>query len=734
MSQDTTLKKLQVVLTGNTQQLQTAMNQAQQATNRATGQIEKGLSKVDSAFKKVAKAAATYISVRALVNFGKSCVELGSDLSEVQNVVDTTFGSMSSSVDAFAKDAIKQFGLSETAAKRYSSTMGAMLKSMGLNQQQTLSMSTTLAGLAGDMASFYNISTDEAFSKIRSGISGETEPLKQLGINLSVANLEAYALSQGITKSYQSMTQAEQAILRYNYLLKSTTDAQGDFAKTSESWANQVRILKENFNSLKATIGQGLIMALTPVIKLINTLLEGLQKLAERFKLLMAVVTGQDLNEVFGTGTSGADASENLTADMGAVSGYAADTSDSVEDIADGMEDAAKQAKKFLLSFDEIHKLEGSDETKTTADSDKINSLIDASALSGLDEASAKMDEFKSGLPMSDEEIDALKQQFQPIIDVWENEIWPRVQNIGEKLGEFYENHLKGFFESVGDLVSTLWEDVLKPFTKWLADTGIPKLIELVGKLTDTAKGVTDVASGVIDSVTGTLTGDEAKRAEGGQKINEGNWGAMHGYVGFWAWLADVTGVSKDLFGVDNAQQALDEAWAQTSSDQKLHQWLSELDPVIGELLDPYDLLQYVTPEMESRKENGTLTAEDMLSILNQKYNPWGDYQYAIHWGEVTGEIPEEILDVFREQLEMMNQEQNVYGNTNPPVGGDNTNPPEDDKLTKKDFMDYMDRLVEAITAETESDLIIDGVVAGTQLIKKYLANNMTKNPEVTVV
>lgn len=107
-----------------------------------------------------------------------------------------------------------------------------MLKSSGVAQNAASDMSVALAGLAGDIASFYNIDTDTAFYKIRAGISGEIEPLKQLGINMSVANMSAYALANGITKSWTSMTQAEQATLRYNYLMSVTKDAQGDFART----------------------------------------------------------------------------------------------------------------------------------------------------------------------------------------------------------------------------------------------------------------------------------------------------------------------------------------------------------------------------------------------------------------------------------------------------------------------------------------------------------------------
>ncbi|NCB09077.1 MAG: hypothetical protein EOM73_13050, partial [Bacteroidia bacterium] len=178
----------------------------------------------------------------AMAAAGGYAIKMASDLSEVQNVVDTTFGANTETINKWAKDAGTAFGLSELEAKKYTSTLGAMTKSMGLTDGQTLEMSEGLAGLTGDMSSFYNLDHDEAFDKIRAGISGETEPLKQLGINMSVANLEAYALSEGITTSYDAMSEAEKVTLRYNYLMQATADAQGDFAKTSGSLANQTRI------------------------------------------------------------------------------------------------------------------------------------------------------------------------------------------------------------------------------------------------------------------------------------------------------------------------------------------------------------------------------------------------------------------------------------------------------------------------------------------------------------
>lgn len=200
---------------------------------------------------------------KGLISIGKQSVNTASNLQEVQNVVDVTFGEGAGQVDAWAKAASKSYGLSELAAKQYTGTMGAMLKSMGLADGEVLKMSTSLTGLAADFASFYNITSEEAFTKIRAGLSGEIEPLRQLGINMSIANLEAYALSQGIEKSYASMSQAEQAALRYSYLLSVSADAQGDFARTADSLANAIRITSMNVERVGAGIGKELLPAVT---------------------------------------------------------------------------------------------------------------------------------------------------------------------------------------------------------------------------------------------------------------------------------------------------------------------------------------------------------------------------------------------------------------------------------------------------------------------------------------
>ncbi len=218
-------------------------------------------------------------------------IELASDLTEVQNVVDTTFGDGAAQIYIWADAAAESFGISTLAAQQYTGTMGAMLKSMGLTQSEVASMSTAMVGLAGDMASFYNLDVERAFEKIRSGISGETEPLKQLGINMSVANLEAYALSEGIEKAYKNMTEAEKATLRYNYLMSVTADAQGDFAKTSDSYANQQRIAQLNMENMAAALGEKLLPQINELTSKFNSEIPQIGKSIETIGNIIGDVT-----------------------------------------------------------------------------------------------------------------------------------------------------------------------------------------------------------------------------------------------------------------------------------------------------------------------------------------------------------------------------------------------------------------------------------------------------------
>nr|DAV47986.1 MAG TPA: minor tail protein [Caudoviricetes sp.] len=325
------------------------------------------------------KTAIGFKAIRGLANLGKSAIGFGSDITEIENVVDVSFGSMADEAYKFASTAKEQFGLSELAAKQYSGTMMAMMKSSGVAQDAASKMSISLAGLAGDIASFYNIDTDTAFQKIRSGISGEIEPLRQLGINLSVANMEAYALSRGITTSYNAMSQAEKVALRYNYLMSVTGDVQGDFVRTSGTWANQVRLLTLNFQSLSAVIGQGLIAGILPAIQALNALMSKLMQAANVFRNFMYVLMGKKLK---GSQSGVSDIVSNL----GGIETAG-------DDASSGLDDATSSAKKLkkalsVLPFDQLNQLTDNSDNSGTASKSLGSGLGDlADSFAGIQDS-----------------------------------------------------------------------------------------------------------------------------------------------------------------------------------------------------------------------------------------------------------------------------------------------------------------------------------------------------------
>lgn len=258
---------------------------------------------IKSKFNVLNSTLARGLSLAALVAVGKKCLELSSDLVEVENVVETTFGKSSNIINEFAESALKNFGLTELQAKKYVSTLGAIAKASGESEDATLQMSTNLTKLTADVASFFNYDYDTAFNKIRSGLTGETEPLKDLGVVMTVANLEQYRLAQGIKTSYSEMSSAEQMALRYNYIMQALTDTQGDFNKTQASWANQLRVLQGQAQQLGAILGNLLQKVLYPVLSVVNVILS------------KAVAMGNVLAKAFGFDTKTITESQSVTSE-----------------------------------------------------------------------------------------------------------------------------------------------------------------------------------------------------------------------------------------------------------------------------------------------------------------------------------------------------------------------------------------------------------------------------------
>lgn len=287
-------------------------------------------------------------AVSTLINFGRECVELGSNVSEVQNVVDVAFGDMTDKVEQFADTAIEKFGMSQLAAKKTASTYMAMAKGMGVAEDAASDMAISLASMTGDVASFYNISQELADTKLKSVFTGETESLKELGVVMTQANLQAFALRQGITKEISAMTQAEQVALRYGFVMDALSLAQGDFARTADSWANQTRVLSMLWQEFMSIVGETLITVLTPLIKVANQIVSNLISVANTVNAVVSTVFGGANKQISQTAENAGDVGDAIS---GAV--------DNQNALTNATKETAKAQRAMLAGFDEIQKLGG---------------------------------------------------------------------------------------------------------------------------------------------------------------------------------------------------------------------------------------------------------------------------------------------------------------------------------------------------------------------------------------
>lgn len=253
--------------------------------------LERDLNKISRKFKQTGKRLSTQLTL-PIGLAGAASIKLASDFEESMNKVQVAFGGASGEVENFAKTTLKSFGIAEGTALDMAATFGDMATSMGLSQSQAASMSTKMVGLAGDLASFKNIRIDVANTALASIFTGETESLKKLGIVMTEANLQQFAMEQGITKSIKSMSQAEKVQLRYQYVTAKTANAQGDFARTGGGAANQMRVFQESLKELGQQFGQIVLPLFTRGVKALNAMIERFRGMSDTGKQVVVVVAG----------------------------------------------------------------------------------------------------------------------------------------------------------------------------------------------------------------------------------------------------------------------------------------------------------------------------------------------------------------------------------------------------------------------------------------------------------
>ena len=474
-------------------------------TRMDTNGVQKGVSAIKQSFnglgsavKKIGLLIGGAFAVGKLVQFGKECVELGSDLAEVQNVVDVTFTTMSDKVNEFAKNAMTSAGLSETMAKRYVGTFGAMSKSFGFSEAQAYDMSTALTQLTGDVASFYNISQDLAYIKLKSVFTGETETLKDLGVVMSQSALDQYALANGYGKTTSEMTEQEKVALRLAFVQKQLSAASGDFIRTSDSWANQVRVMQLQLQSLKATVGQGLINIFTPILKVINILLGKLATLANAFKSFTELITGKKSSG--STSSSGA----GLTGDVSGVQdtadayGQAADNAgklaDSTEDVADATKDAAKAAKGYLSPLDEINRYSTQDASSTASKTPSTSGSGSGGGGTSLPSAVSNVDYGK--MAEGETALDKISKSAEKLAKLLKK-LWKPFQDAWKKEGKNTIDAAQIALSGIAKLAKSVGRSLVEV---WTNGTGTTMLTTMLRIAQNVLKTIGDIASGFADA------------------------------------------------------------------------------------------------------------------------------------------------------------------------------------------------------------------------------------------
>ena len=443
---------------------------------RGIDQISGQLGGLKSVLGKIGGMIAAAFAVREVARFGAACIELGSNVAEVQNVVDVSFGSMAYKMEEFADTAITSFGMSKLAAKQAGSTYMAMARGMGVAEDAASDMAIALTGLSGDVASFFNISQEDAAYKLRSIFTGETEALKDLGVVMTQANLQQYAMAHGMNSNIQAMSQAEKVALQYSFVVDSLRLAAGDFARTQDSWANQTRILAMQWQEFMSIIGQALTTVLLPVVKMLNTIVAALINMANTFNSVISALFGGKNTQIKSAGAM-VDANAGIAAS-------AADAADNEQALADAATAAGKAAKSATLGIDELNIVQ--QDTAAGGGSGGTGGAGGGGGSTG-----GALDTTVS------EETGVLEENLQRFVDKV-LQLWAPLKEISfDNLAAAFDTLKKALEPFTSALFAGLewaWYNLFVPLAKWTIEDALPVFLEVLA-------GALNVLSTVIQAL-----------------------------------------------------------------------------------------------------------------------------------------------------------------------------------------------------------------------------------------
>lgn len=399
----------------------------------------------------IGKVYATYWALFRGFRLLGDAIDISSSLTEVENVVRQTFGQYESLINNFAKTSIEKFGMSELSAKQFASRFQAMGTALDIPQGKMAKMSIRLTELAGDMASFYDVSQEDIAKSLQSVFSGTTAPMRRYGIDLTQATLKEWALKQGLDANISSMTQAEKAMLRYQYVLAHTTNITGDFARTADTWHNQITMLKENFKALGAVVGGGLINAFKPFIKVLNAVLQKVISFAEMVTNALGSIFGWKYEASKGAGISGlADDIGSASDGMDDLSNAAGSAGKNTGGIAKNAKKAKKEIQQATRAFDELKVISKQSKDKGSGSGNKGSGSggLGAGGGTGADGGLVQTDTIFKKFKSDIKDLEGLGKAISgALIDAMRGIKWDEVYAKASGFGSGLAKFLNGLFE-----------------------------------------------------------------------------------------------------------------------------------------------------------------------------------------------------------------------------------------------------------------------------------------------
>jgi hypothetical protein len=477
-----TVDELQVLITANTTALQKEIAKTNTTINSLKKSADKTQSGVMSAFGKL-KTGIIALGIGKII---KDSIQTGMDAVESDSLFDTSLGNMADDVRVWSNEIANALGLNAVAMRKNTGVIYNMTTSMGVATDNALKMSKGVSLLAEDMASFYNLNSTEAFNKIRAGLTGETEPLKALGILVDENTIKQVAYSEGIATTGSELTQQQKVLARYVAILKQTGNAQGDLARTINSPANQLRILKNQVSQLGLAFSNFLLPIISAVLPYITAFT----------KVITVALTS--LSKFLGL-SSGSGATGGMANDIG-------DISSGIGGIGSGLDDANKSAKKLkgtLAGFDEMNVIQ--DNSSDSGASGGAGG-VGGAGLSGLDFNLGDYDAHLDGLSSKADEIaEKMRNAFRTVGDIvksiWNSEPIQAFVGFATTYGQF-------LFDYWSTLGLNLWTNLQMTWSN--IEGNVSTMLTNMSTLwttfwTDIQVGIETWGQPIIDGVTGVF-------------------------------------------------------------------------------------------------------------------------------------------------------------------------------------------------------------------------------------